>query len=121
MDQVAQADKILQSCLDHAKVCIANSATPETSYLNELKKLKLSLKVDPQFAESVEPMNQTLLWIKGAQHLFTLANQINSFRILANTPISQDYIRRMKAYMEDMELILKEHKSIEALSPFSFK
>ncbi|CAD8073222.1 unnamed protein product [Paramecium primaurelia] len=121
LDQVKVVDDFIFNILDIISSSLQNSKTPDPSLLSELKKLRLSLKFDDHYKESIEPLNEALLWIKASQHLFSVINQINLLRNIICAPLSQDYIRRMKNFSEDFELLLKEHKSIEVKSPFSFK
>ncbi|CAD8066445.1 unnamed protein product [Paramecium sonneborni] len=121
LDQVKVVDDFIFKILDIISSSLQNSKTPDPSLLTDLKKLRLSLKFDDHYKESIEPLNEALLWIKASQHLFSVINQINLLRNIICAPLSQDYIRRMKNFSEDFELLLKEHKSIEVKSPFSFK
>lgn len=52
--------------LDNISISLQNSKNPDPTMLGELKKLRISIKFDPNYKESLEPLNEAMLWIKAA-------------------------------------------------------
>ncbi|KAM3131063.1 hypothetical protein pb186bvf_016875 [Paramecium bursaria] len=114
-------DQVLQKALLNLKRSIDDLEVPKAEIIAELKQLKISIKIDKNHPECVEPLQEIVLWIRTALHIYNVVNQMQQFRQIVTNQISQDYIRKLKNFLEDFNLLTKEHKIIETQSPFSFK
>lgn len=64
LDQVKVVDDFIFKALDNISISLQNSKSPDPNMLSELKKLRISIKFDTNYKESIDPLNEAMLWIK---------------------------------------------------------
>ena len=67
-------DQVLQRAVLNLKRSIDDLEMPKAEVIADLKQLKISIKIDKNHPECVEPLQEIVLWIRTALHIYNVVN-----------------------------------------------